>query len=196
MIWFSGDKHLFHEMMVRGKRSCVECKRPIKTTEPDGPTSCCQAAMVQTEAPPRPMFANIWDMNKRIIDNHNEVVEKGDLVYELGDIFLKINAKIARETRYLMNGNFYFINGNHDQVAEQISDCFVWMKDLVRIKPAGFETPHITLCHYAMVSGMAPTKARGNCMDIHTANSPKPRRGSRLMWEWTPTTSTRSPSSR
>ena len=150
MIWFSGDKHLFHEMMVRGKRSCVECKRPIKTTEPDGPTSCCQAAMVQTEAPPRPMFANIWDMNKRIIDNHNEVVEKGDLVYELGDIFLKINAKIARETRYLMNGNFYFINGNHDQVAEQISDCFVWMKDLVRIKPAGFETPHITLCHYAM----------------------------------------------
>jgi len=96
------------------------------------------------------MFKNVWDMNKTIIDNHNEVVEKGDLVYELGDIFLKINAKIARETRHQMNGNFYFINGNHDQVAAQIPDCWVWMKDLVRIKPKGFDTPHIALCHYAM----------------------------------------------
>jgi calcineurin-like phosphoesterase family protein len=150
MIWLSGDKHLFHEMMVKGKRGCTACMRPIKTTEPDGPTSCCQAPMIQTEAPPRPMFANVWDMNKRIIDNHNDYVAKGDIVYELGDMFLKINAKLARETRYLMNGNFYFVNGNHDQVAEQISDCFVWMKDLVRIKPKGFDTPHITLCHYAM----------------------------------------------
>lgn len=151
MIWFSGDKHLFHEMMVRGKHACSKCRTPLRVTEAmKGISPCCNAEVVQTEAAPRSMFKNVWDMNKTIIDNHNEVVEKGDLVYELGDLFLKINAKIARETRYLMNGNFYFVNGNHDQVAEQIPDCFVWMKDLIRIKPAGFDTPHITLCHYAM----------------------------------------------
>jgi calcineurin-like phosphoesterase family protein len=138
-------------MMVRGKHGCSKCKKPLRITEAmQGVSPCCQAEIVQTEAPPRPMFKNVWDMNKTIIDNHNEFVGKGDIVYELGDLFLKINAKIARETRHQMKGNFYFVNGNHDQVAEQIPDCFVWMKDLVRIKPAGFETPHITLCHYAM----------------------------------------------
>jgi len=88
-------------------------------------------------------------MNKTIIDNHNEVVEKGDLVYELGDVFLKIDPKIARETRHHMKGNFYLILGNHDQIAEKVADCWVWMKDRIRIKPAGWDTPHITLDHYA-----------------------------------------------
>ena len=115
-----------------------------------GTSPCCQAEIIQTEAAPRPMFKNVWDMNKTIIDNHNEVVEKGDIVYELGDVFLKIDPKIARETRYQMKGNFYLVPGNHDQVAEKIPDCWVWMKDLVRIKPKGFDTPHIALCHYAM----------------------------------------------
>jgi calcineurin-like phosphoesterase family protein len=89
-------------------------------------------------------------MNSEIVKRHNEVVQKGDLVYELGDFALKCQPKEARDLRYAMNGNFYFVLGNHDQVAEKIPDCWVWMKDLVRIKPKGFDCPHITLCHYAM----------------------------------------------
>ncbi len=152
MIWFSGDKHLFHEFMIKGKPECDSCGNPVSNNDwKIGVSSCCKAPVLASEKPPRPMFSNVWDMNKTIIDNHNEVVEKGDLVYELGDVFLKIDPKIARETRYQMNGNFYLVRGNHDQVAEKIPDCWVWMKDLVRIRPKGFgDIPHIALCHYAM----------------------------------------------
>lgn len=153
MIWFSGDKHLFHEFMIRGKYKCGRCDRALATKEvadPTGVTTCCKAPMTMTESPARPMFKTVQDMNSRIITNHNEVVAKGDIVYEIGDMFLKCTPKEARETRYMMNGQFYFVNGNHDQVAEEIPDCFVWMKDQVRIKPKGFDTPHIVLNHYAM----------------------------------------------
>jgi calcineurin-like phosphoesterase family protein len=149
-VWFSGDKHLFHEFMIRGKRNCASCQRPIKATEPEGLTSCCHTSIVQLGPPPRPMFSSIGEMNKTIIDKHNECVEKGDLVYELGDFALKCSAQQARDMRYEMKGNFYLVSGNHDSIAEKIKDCWVWMKELTRIEPKGFECPPITLCHYAM----------------------------------------------
>jgi calcineurin-like phosphoesterase family protein len=152
MVWFSGDKHLFHEFMIEGKKHCKECGNPLKKRQihADGQSLCCAAPVVQTEPPPRAMFKNVGDMNSTIVKNHNEVVAKGDLVYELGDLGLKCTPQALRDIRYEMNGQFYFINGNHDQVAEQIPDAFVWMKDLVRISPRGFACPPIVLCHYAM----------------------------------------------
>jgi calcineurin-like phosphoesterase family protein len=150
-IWFSGDKHLFHEFMVRGKWHCSGCNRPLKPSERNELSSCCHAPVAKTEDPPRPGFATVWDMNKVIINNHNEVVEKGDLVYEVGDFAVKCSAKEAREARYAMKGNFYFVRGNHDDAAESIPDAWIWMKDLYRFKPKGFgDIPHIVLCHYAM----------------------------------------------
>ena len=152
MIWFSGDKHLFHEFMVQGKRHCGGCKQPLKKKQiqADGTSLCCAAEVKQTEPPPRPMFKDVWEMNETIVKRHNERVAKGDLVYELGDLFLKCNAREAREMRYAMTGQFYFVKGNHDHVAEEIPDCFVWMKDLERIHPKHWDVPHIVLCHYAM----------------------------------------------
>ena len=152
MIWFSGDKHLYHEFMIRGKMKCAKCSRPLRIPQDlDGTvTKCCGAAMVKQEDPPRPGFKDVYTMNRTIIDNHNDRVAKGDVVYELGDFALKCNAKDARDARYEMNGNFYFIEGNHDQIAVTIPDCWVWIRQLERIKPKGWETPHITLCHYAM----------------------------------------------
>jgi calcineurin-like phosphoesterase family protein len=151
MIWFSGDKHLFHDFMLWGKKNCVQCGKPLRRQDvhADGQSLCCAAEVKQAERPPRPGFKDVWEMNKTIIDNHNSVVEKGDLVYEIGDFALKCNAKEARDARYEMKGNFYLIEGNHDQVATKIPDCWVWIKDRIRIKPAGWDTPHITLDHYA-----------------------------------------------
>jgi len=151
-IWFSGDKHLFHEFMVRGKQKCPECGKPLRKQDihADGETLCCAAVPLQIESPPR-LFSDVWEMNRTIISNHNEVVEKGDLVYELGDFALKCNSQQAREARYEMKGNFYFIRGNHDQIAEDIPDCWVWMKDRYRFKPKGWgDIPYIVLDHYAM----------------------------------------------
>lgn len=152
MVWFSADKHLFHDMMILGMRNCSECEVRLKSQniEQSGLSQCCKAPVMQTAPPPRPMFKTIEEMNRTIISNHNDFVAKGDLVYELGDLFLKIDPKTARDVRHQMKGNFYFVPGNHDQVAELIPDCFVWMKELVRIKPVGFHTPHIVLSHYSM----------------------------------------------
>jgi len=151
-IWFSGDKHLFHEFMVRGMPECDNCGNRVSNEDAkNGFSTCCKAAVLTAEHPPRPGFANIWDMNKTIINNHNEVVEKGDLVYEIGDFAVKCSPQQARDARYEMKGNFYFLRGNHDQVAEKIPDCWIWMKDLYRFKPKGWgDIPHIVLCHYAM----------------------------------------------
>jgi calcineurin-like phosphoesterase family protein len=152
MIWFSGDKHFFHDFMLWGKKQCVQCAKPLRRQDvhADGQSLCCAAVVKQMEPPPRPGFTDIWHMNKTIVANHNEVVAKGDLVYELGDLGLKCTPQALRDIRYEMNGQFYFVNGNHDQVAEQIPDAFVWMKDLVRVSPKGWQVPPIVLCHYAM----------------------------------------------
>jgi calcineurin-like phosphoesterase family protein len=124
MIWFSADKHLFHEFMLRG----VPPKNP----------------------PVRPMFSTVEEMNETIVARHNEVVKKGDLVYELGDMFLKCDVEAARQMKRRMTGNFYYILGNHEAVTENLTEEFVWMRNLERIRPRAFAAPHITLCHYAM----------------------------------------------
>lgn len=152
MIWFSGDKHFFHDFMLWGKKQCAQCGKPLRRQDvhADGQSLCCAAEVLAPEPPPRPGFKDVWQMNSTIVKNHNDRVAKGDVHYELGDLGLKCTPQALRDIRYEMKGNWYFVNGNHDQVAEEIPDAFVWMKDLVRISPKGFEVPPIVLCHYAM----------------------------------------------
>lgn len=126
-VWFSADKHLYHEFMVKGRG--------------DG------------DVPPRPMFATAEEMTEVIIQRHNEVVQRGDLVYELGDFAIKCPVEKARAAKRRMNGNFYLISGNHDGVAEKMAGEFVWSRDLARIRFRNFpEAPHIVLSHYAMLT--------------------------------------------
>jgi len=100
-------------------------------------------------------FATVEDMDEAIIARHNAVVRRGDLVYSLGDMFLKIEVDRAREIRRRLVGNFYFIEGNHDQVARKLAKegAFVWFRQLesIRIGPPWLgEKQTVVLCHYAM----------------------------------------------
>lgn len=95
-------------------------------------------------------FAHVDEMNEAMIDRHNEVVQPGDLVYNLGDFALKISQTEAINIRRRLNGNIYFISGNHDSIAKAMPGSWVWIRQLDRITPAGFNTPPIAICHYAM----------------------------------------------
>ena len=105
-------------------------------------------------------FASVEEMNETMIARHNEVVRKGDLVYHLGDIFLGRRSgqnkglDEARQLRSRLNGQHFLILGNHDELAKEMPEAFIWQKDLHRLRrksmPEG--VPDIVLCHYAMRS--------------------------------------------
>lgn len=137
-IFFAGDHHLYHDFMVTG------------ALNEDG-TPALKEDGTLLAPPPRPMFSSVEEMTETIIVRHNEVVSRGDIVYAVGDFALKCSLEQARKARRRMNGNFYLVEGNHDQIAVKIPEEFVWIKQLARIKPKGHgEVPPIVLCHYAM----------------------------------------------
>lgn len=68
-------------------------------------------------------------MNETIIDRHNSVVKPEDTVYNLGDLFLKMNANEAKAIWRRLNGHKYVIKGNHDKIAEQIKNDFLFFKE-------------------------------------------------------------------
>lgn len=64
-------------------------------------------------------FANVKEMNERIIEGWNSVVKPGDIVYHLGDVFYdkKDEHRVVFEKDWrLFNGHKRLIVGNHDDV--------------------------------------------------------------------------------
>lgn len=100
-------------------------------------------------------FGDVDEMTEAMIDRHNEVVRPGDLVYILGDMFWRsVRKESANAILWRMNGQKYYIWGNHEETMRdiqndpQMREHFVWYRDIANIHPA--DTPHIILCHYAM----------------------------------------------
>ena len=59
-------------------------------------------------------FDTIEEHDQRIIDNFNDLVEDEDIVYFLGDFCLH-NKTHAESYMKQLNGNLFFIRGNHDK---------------------------------------------------------------------------------
>lgn len=105
-------------------------------------------------------FASAEEMNETIIERHNAIVRPGDLVYHLGDIYLGKRSgankglEEAKRLRARLAGQHYLILGNHDELAKEMPESFVWQKDLARLRSKGLPegVPDIVLCHYAMRS--------------------------------------------
>jgi calcineurin-like phosphoesterase family protein len=90
-------------------------------------------------------------MTEVIIKNHNDRVSKGSRVYHLGDLFWwTVPVKEALDILHSLNGQHYFVYGNHDQLIEnnqELQRAFVWCRDLEQIE---YQGQKIVLCHYAM----------------------------------------------
>lgn len=95
-------------------------------------------------------FKDIWEEIDVCIKNHNSVVPKGGRTYHIGDMFWRtLPLKIALDIIHALNGQHYFIWGNHDELMEEneiLRKAFVWTKDIGVVD----HDPKIVLCHYAM----------------------------------------------
>ena len=60
-------------------------------------------------------FKNVIEMNEGIISRHNSMVSKGDTVYFLGDFAFNTDRVELRRLIEIFNGDFVFVEGNHDR---------------------------------------------------------------------------------
>jgi calcineurin-like phosphoesterase family protein len=94
-------------------------------------------------------FSNIDEMNSTLIKNWNASVKPSESVYFLGD-FALCKEDLAIEIIKQLNGNKYWIFGNHDRYLKKSKRfCGYWSleRDMMEIDINGQK---IVLCHYAL----------------------------------------------
>lgn len=136
-IFFRSDDHFDHPFMIKGMVD--------RTT----------GELLPGARIPRPMFTTLEEMNETMISRHNERVRPGDRVYDLGDFCVKGTFDKAMDYRRRMNGQWYALEGNHDDIAEKMAKegAFIWFRRLEFLsigKPYFEDKKLITICHYAM----------------------------------------------
>ena len=93
-------------------------------------------------------FANVEQMNNKLIENWNSCVSNDDEIYVLGDFMFKGNGIEGNNILQRLNGIKYLIKGNHDKYIEDEAfdkDGFVWIKDYYVLN---FQKIKIVLFHY------------------------------------------------
>lgn len=99
-------------------------------------------------------FANVEEMNKAIITNHNSVVNYEDDVYCLGDCVMN-NIEEGLRCIKQLKGKIHIIRGNHDtdNKIEEYAKCFnvVEICDIKIIKLS--KTKRFYLSHYPTLTG-------------------------------------------
>jgi calcineurin-like phosphoesterase family protein len=95
-------------------------------------------------------FSSLEEMRETIIENHNKVVKAGDRVYHIGDMYWRtVTDAEALQIRHRLNGQHYYIFGNHDEVfhrSREIRESFIWCKERFNLKVTGY--PNIVLDHF------------------------------------------------
>lgn len=91
-------------------------------------------------------FKDVWEMDEEIIKRHNDVVFPGDDFYFLGDFCFNNRAE---EYIQRLNGNKFFIKGNHDrsEIVKQYKKYGTYLGELAEVV---VNSQRIILCHYAM----------------------------------------------
>ena len=98
-------------------------------------------------------FKNTQEHIEESIKRHNSVVPKGARVIQCGDMFWRTTTlKQALDIINNLNGQHYFIWGNHDELMEKnpvLRQNFIWCKDIAKIDHPLLVKP-LVVCHYAM----------------------------------------------
>jgi calcineurin-like phosphoesterase family protein len=92
-------------------------------------------------------FANTKEMDEALITNWNSRVKPTDDIYHLGDFCFGSTAYADYILKQL-NGNKFFIFGNHDKaIRDEAAANFKWLRHYYELKE---DKQTIVLCHYAM----------------------------------------------
>lgn len=111
----------------------------------------CHANVIRYDKRP---FNNVDEMNEVILEEYNKTVKPGDNFYFLGDFCF--DTRRTEEFLKQMNGNLFFIRGNHDKhdtiKLYQKYGIYLGEQKMIKIKDA--ESPRgnqeIVLNHYRM----------------------------------------------
>jgi len=63
----------------------------------------------------RPGFADVGEMNERIVENWNRCVKPNDHVYHLGDVAMKASSSTVNALVQRLHGIKRLVRGNHDK---------------------------------------------------------------------------------
>ena len=101
-------------------------------------------------------FADVEEMNEKLIENWNSVVSPKDTIYHCGDFALS-RPEVAISIIARLNGRKHLIFGNHDKSLRKNKEFLSYWEsaqDLLESKiedeTAKDNIRRITLCHYAM----------------------------------------------
>ena len=136
-IFFTSDTHAGHGNIIKWSH------RPFLDPELDSELLCRQPEVQEYDALPfskkegttQPEFVSVWksmpvsyravaNHDETLIKNWNNIVGKGDVVYHLGDLSLHKNITVASEFLHALNGQIFFIRGNHDSVADKLYSTY------------------------------------------------------------------------
>jgi calcineurin-like phosphoesterase family protein len=107
-------------------------------------------------------------MNEELIKRWNQTVKDGDTIYHLGD-FGFCDLKKTENIRRRLNGNIYFIRGNHDKQIQDAWKGFGWVKDYYEMQIDGI---HVILSHYPFLTWNHESRG-GIQLSGHTHNHSK-----------------------
>jgi calcineurin-like phosphoesterase family protein len=94
-------------------------------------------------------FADVNEMNEKLVRGWNERVKPGDSVYHLGD-FALCDSEHATKIVKRLAGQKYLVFGNHDKALRKdksFLEHWIWAKDMAGISVG---SQRIVLLHYAM----------------------------------------------
>ena len=88
-------------------------------------------------------FANLYEMEEVLIQNHNELVRQTDLTIHVGDFcFLNQYRKVVDNYIGRLNGAHLFIKGSHDYFLKDKENYQIWKSTI-----AG---QYVVACHYPL----------------------------------------------
>lgn len=95
-------------------------------------------------------YGSVEEMNAAIIQNWNSVVRPGDRIYHLGDFGFARPEQLTRILEQL-NGQKYFIVGNHDKSMwdASVKKHFIKYADMMELSVG---KQKLVLCHYPLAS--------------------------------------------
>lgn len=92
-------------------------------------------------------FSCVKEMDETMITNWNNLVSPSDIIFILGDFAMKLPVHVIRKILGRLNGQKYFILGDHDK---QIWKCDDLLEEITYMKNIVVDDIPITLCHYCM----------------------------------------------
>lgn len=136
-------------------------------------------------------YNNIQEMDEDLIKKHNSIVNKDDTVYFLGDISFNQSYNTYKEIFSKLNGNKYFIVGNHDNRQNLIrcqKDGLLLDVKESKILNIGKDTIHLT--HYPLLEFYNFYKGGYHLFGhTHLSSCPELNKSANVCiccWEWQP----------